>query len=647
MIEVSGVLYVTFEFLSNLGVKASTIKLGVHRNSRQWQSTRHPDDKRCLLIRYETLGTKYKKLIHESIGNPYEYSSTTILKNYVRTNPTAMSFFQEHYPKKKAIQLTQVVSWFDFLNHWITKAQIRKLNAPIKTRKELLEAVQTIMLNEIDAFKISNFREFCNRLKRYKDEGMDCFIHKNLRNQNARKITKEVGKKLLAIAGQPCKMPLSRVAFFYNQKNPKLQLSGTAIENWLNLPENRIVWESMRHGTSHSYKKFAPTITRENARHPDTMWNMDGTPVDLYYRGVHPVTGKVNNFRTIQIFCITDVHSWKILGYCLSDSENHVTVIRALKDAVRKTQRLPRQILYDNGSAADPVKETLKAMENRGVIAFPAKAKAPKSKVIEPLFGHFQQEHFRYFNNWSGQNITARKDDSRFNPDNFKKHVSELPTREELEMQIHQLVILWNHSEPIPDGKRERRKKPTDLYRKELSTGYAIEPLDFADMFWVRRKKTIKYQTEGICMEVEGVKHKYQVITDDGSFYTHHLGESFEIKYDPDNLEYVHLYQDGKPVIWQGQTVIASKEYIPMALHDMSEGDGVKRARLQAHQKAVKKHINEGIEQAWQDVETYDLRATHENVHKDAYNSAEAELKALLANVSDEPSIEEMYNNTL
>ena len=641
MIEVSGVLYVTFEFLSNLGVKASTIKLGVHRNSRQWQSTRHPDDKRCLLIRYETLGTKYKKLIHESIGNPYEYSSTTILKNYVRTNPTAMSFFQEHYPKKKAIQLTQVVSWFDFLNHWITKAQIRKLNAPIKTRKELLEAVQTIMLNEIDAFKVSNFREFRNRLKRYKDEGMDCFIHKNLRNKHARKITEAVGRKLLALAGQEVKMPLSRVAFIYNRENPKAQLSDTAIENWLKLPENKIVWMSMRHGTSHSYKKFAPTITREKPRHPDSLWVMDGTPIDLYYRGVNPKTGKVSNFRTLQMFAVIDAHSWKIVGYDLSDTENHVTIIRSLKNAVNKTQRLPRQLLYDNGSAAGPVEETIEAMRLRGVKAFPAKANAPKSKVVEALFGHFQQTQLRYFTNWSGQNITAKKADSRFNPDHYKANKDKLPTREELEIQIAQSVIIWNHMAGA------KRKKPVELYQRDNSTGFPITPLDYADMFWVRRKRTHKYQADGITVEVGGIRHKFQVIDEDGSFYMSHIGLSFEVKYDPDNLEYIHLYQEGKPVTWNGQAVIAAKEYVPMALHDMTEGDGKKRARLQAHQKAVRTRIEEGIEGITNDIEEFDLRLTHEFVHKEAYNSAEAELKAIIANVSDKPSIEELYNQSL
>ena len=106
------------------------------------------------------------------------------------------------------------------------------------------------------------------------------------------------------------------------------------------------------------------------------------------------------------------------------------------------------------------------------------------------------------------------------------------------------------------------------------------------------------------------------------------IGDSFEVAYDPDCLDYVYLYQDNEPVLdEQGEPVMAvTKELMPMAAYDYEEGSRTKINKLQK----VRDHLVEDIE-----LQAAELRRVAEDnislgvraVFKEELNTAETEFK--------------------
>jgi hypothetical protein len=355
---------------------------------------------------------------------------------------------------------------------------------------------------------------------------------------------------------------------------------------------------------------------------------MDGTPVDLYYKSrkrkyndaKQDYEWAETKWNRLNIFCIMDAHSWKIIGYYLSDRENHVAVIEGLRDAVRNTMELPLQIMYDQSSSNKYVNSILKELAKYNTANKPYR---PRPKTLEPLFGHFQQKMLRYNDNWGGQNITAKKLNSRVNPQALNKAMKSLPTREELIKDIQLMVATWNE---LATPKRE---KPNYLFSAKKSKGKAIDWMTFSNLFFVITDKAYKYQTNGI--EVTIAKQTYNFQTYDQDLHLNVLvNQKFQIAYDPDTMDYIYLYKDNKPVLDEnGQPLLIPKlDLLPQAIGDYKKDVSGKKVR-----EYISAQI-EGTErlEQWADeteaiAAEHEIKLTPEFVYKGAYNRAEENVK--------------------
>lgn len=61
-----------------------------------------------------------------------------------------------------------------------------------------------------------------------------------------------------------------------------------------------------------------------------------------------------------------------------------------------------------------------------------------QSKTIESAFGRFQMQVMHKLFNYTGQNVTAVKENSHVNVDLIMKNISQLPTLEEVKKQYLQ-----------------------------------------------------------------------------------------------------------------------------------------------------------------------------------------------------------------
>ncbi len=102
---------------------------------------------------------------------------------------------------------------------------------------------------------------------------------------------------------------------------------------------------------------------------------MDGWEIPIYGYKLNSKGGKEYFVKWV-LFVIMDVHSRKIIGYHIAESENTETILKALEMAVRDTGTLPFEIVADN-HAWNKTKEA----EN-----LKAKNKACSSSFTVPIF---------------------------------------------------------------------------------------------------------------------------------------------------------------------------------------------------------------------------------------------------------------------
>jgi hypothetical protein len=233
--------------------------------------------------------------------------------------------------------------------------------------------------------------------------------------------------------------------------------------------------------------------------------------------------------------------------------------------------------------------------------------------VIEPALGHFQSEVLRYYDNWAGLNITAKRMDSRYNPDFVHGNRDKVPEWDALQKQFNEAIDIWNGYET------QGRKAPNKLIAHK-SKGNPVGRLAILDMFWEKRKGQYTYHQDGIHLQYDNREHIYQV--QDAGFYKQYIRAKFEVAFDRDTPDVVYLYQDGKPVIWKGEPVMATAvELIPMALHDMQEGDRERLNRVLAMKDQVKRETVQELDEIR---EAFPVKLGARYVHKDALNEAES-----------------------
>ena len=630
----NNILYVEKSTLIELGVPYSTYNSGIERNIETWKNIIHPEFGR--LFEYEALGNKYKELIKATYGCPYAYykkqeklKELEILEALIEVDDKEYSFFLDHYNTQKAMAHAKLCG---LLKYCARANELDAIALGYKNRKALLLAFIDYMGQHDFGKKISSIAVLYRRIRAYKQGGAKSVLSGKLGKKNARKLNEEQIGYMIALASRAEKPPCSVIAKLYNRKAKEAgwnQITERTVLNYLKDPEIQKRWMISRHGNKIRYKYFDPTNGRIKAKSPDLLWVMDGTPIDWYYQETKRVFNKEkqcwNNvtsyWNRVSMFMIIDAHSWGILGYYLSKTENHVAVIGALRDAVRSRMILPQQIMYDKSSSGKAINSILRMLANFNT---PNAPYGPKPKVIESVFGHFQQEFLRYapHGNWAGQGIKSKKLDSHFNPEYLKANRDKLPTLEQLTGDIERYIKAWNCYAT------ENREAPVDLMRKK-SKGRVISHEDYIHLFYVERNKLYKYHNYGIEIILQGIKYRFN-IWDKDLYLNKLLGQKFKVKYDPDCMDFIYLMdKKGRAVLDDnGKPIILPREQeLKQAIGDYEEGDGALVQEYIQHKKGIKEELEKYRIEADELAAEHGINMTAEFVRKEAFNRAEEVLK--------------------
>ncbi|MEQ9021303.1 MAG: transposase family protein, partial [Pseudomonadales bacterium] len=166
-------------------------------------------------------------------------------------------------------------------------------------------------------------------------------------------------------------------------------ITAQTVKNFLNAPEIRQIWYSKRHGKKPASNVFSVVTKRKSASFANAKWVIDGKPMQINF------SHKGYNYSRIHAFVVIDEHSWAVVGYHLSFSENTDQVIMALRDACMRTKCLPHEIQADNSSAIVSwhAKHAIRSISKHFTLAQAGNA---RSKRIENFFGHFNAQILKF-----------------------------------------------------------------------------------------------------------------------------------------------------------------------------------------------------------------------------------------------------------
>lgn len=685
-----GKVYIGMDVLVELGVSYETIEQGYKRNSRIWQKIDDPEDARRVLIAYEPLRQQYKDLVIQQFGDPSEWlrlqqeqqaralahssqeQAIAMVVSDLKPSTSDISFFSKQLANRPDQERTLVARQYailaafidycihikpadcrrygyqskdDFLDKALQKCHDIGLHFPVK-----IGSVQ-LLRRKMSEVKTAHAKDREKALLALMKEG-------KYRNTNRNRIKdEEQVLTLLAFAAMSQKMPFSKVCEFYNVRAIKLgwhTVSERTVLRFLNRPDIEHLYYKARHGRDAFLKKYDPSTNRKAPTAINAMWVMDGTPLDwvfceeqFYLDPTGQRKKRLNRWSKMYLYMVIDAATWKIIGYYLAYSEDHTVIVNALREAVRHTMLLPHQMQYDNSKANKKLQSLLNGLALYNTPSAPYNA---KSKVIEAITGHFQQEVLRFHGrNFTGQNITSRKLDSRANPDALKESLKEYYSKEQLMHDLQQAVNFWNNmdtKERVAPNIKEQL-----LIDAKKNAGREIDPEIFLSLFYVLDSTAITYCSNGITTKINKQKYRF-VAPQDTSLHLRLVGQKFQLKYDPETLEYAYIYQDNRIVLDDNNEPVvlyhaAANNNLPMAIYDYQEGDG---AKVQAHikfQKNVRAH-GDNLEK-WMRQTQAELNITigHIYAEKDELNDSEHTVKMLqvLDDDDDKDDFLTRYNN--
>lgn len=504
------------------------------------------------LLRFDALRRDIKDKIVAKYGDPYKSTPHNLFTDSITGDPKALEFFRNYrLDNGRALPEQNITEYYTnaiLLNNIHTT--INQCRAFRRARqgsvKNIWDKVSDI-INRLDPKTYphtlpSNPRRLADKYNMYLRTGYESLIHSAFCNRNTEKIN-DLGKMWLLArwANQvdriTCEQQLLQE---YNDKaiieGWKTIKSVGPIHAYLYREDIKPLWFGYRYGELKSKEKFALQISTEMPSLRDSLWYSDGTKLNYYYLTEE---GKI---ETCQVYEVMDVYSEVLLGYHISPSEDYIAQYHAYKMALKTAGHKPYQIEYDNQGGHKKLEngDFLKKLAHLAIKTQPYNG---KSKTIESAFGRFQQYFLKKDWFFTGQNITAKRDESRANLEFIMANKANLPTLEEIKDRYKQRRQEWNNATHPSSGKSRLETYYTSFNEKSPK----VSTWDMVDMFWITRKDPVTCRAYGITFQEKKESYDYLVysspLVPDQEWLRNNIDKKFIIKFDPDDMSMIYLYE--------------------------------------------------------------------------------------------------------
>jgi len=493
---------------------------------------------REVLIKYETLPSKWKEKIIDKYDCPYKYAAAQIIKpNLTCSDFDAATIAEfttsknEFLPLEVQSQYQTACAYLALMARTKSASHIKKLGFPNKGK--FTESIQYLI--KCDNIPLpANYSNLKKKLREYTDQGARAVISAKWGNSNSEKITEEMEAWMI---NEMCRTRLSpeiihqRYIKIADQMGFRKDITSEAFKNRLTQPHIAQLIDVKRHGIKKVRSKYGQTLKIAPAVNSDDLWIGDGTAIDLAFRDE---SGKLG---IATVYAVIDGMSESMLGWSAREGrnkENYEMQMEAYRMSVRNTGSKPYQLLYDNQGGHKKA-EARRFYDQLAQVHFPSRAYRSSAKSIEGVFGRFQRTVLAEYPFWTGfGRQTHSKINNGVDMDKLQRNIQNLPTYEEL-LQLWQVIVNdWN------DGKHHRfsltRSQVYQQYKDAQAAQVNFE--DMMNMFFLVSSEPIKYQANGLTMTRGGKATTYIVYDEQGNidynFRERYLKAKFHVKYDPD-----------------------------------------------------------------------------------------------------------------
>lgn len=416
-----------------------------------------------------------------------------------------------------------------------------------------------------------------------------------LNNSNRTKLGAEQEALLVQIHGDGhAKPPIEHTFMLYLRRAQEYVQAGkwpetsivslTTVRNFLMRPDIQQVWYSSRHGYQEYRDKFEIVTHREKASMANALWISDNTRIHRTYYDPK----KKGGVSRVTFTVVMDAHSWVILGFFISASENTQSMANTYRVACELSRYMPHQVQTDNGPAYSSA-EGKKVLHALAKYVTPAAVGNARAKKIEAFFHQFNSQVLRYRKGYTPSPTTFTLD-NRPNTEALAALVKskELPLVDDVIREMYEDVSLWNNHII-----KKYSKTPLQLYKESIEKTQELQRIYTPEIeraaFFIRSQYTYRKEGFKISRKESGKTIDYLYRVDMPAFNAQYIGTEFTCEYDPRDLNKgLWLYLNDKPVMIEGKHIVA----LPARLYHESLLD-----YAPGEAKALEEHRNQKKEQ--------------------------------------------------
>ena len=407
--------------------------------------------------------------------------------------------------------------------------------------------------------------------KKLTDEMLDIFefyyLHKSKKSVSLCKFLTE--QEIKRLHGEACELPSA----------------GTFARAARNIPIPYVMY--FREGERAYISKCAPYISRMyDDLEPNDIWVADGHTFDVMVRGKD---GKP--FRPY-LSAFMDVRTRKMVGWIVTDRLSGDVTLCALKRGI-EAYGAPKAILVDNGREylfhdfsgdagfrkkakrkdGEFVPPTI--LENLGIDIRVSIPKNARAKAIERAFETVKETFSKLFAGYTGGNVTEKPDDL----EKVLKRPEKLITIEEFTSHVSTYIRGYYNKQPH-SGCGMWGRSPDEAFA-ELFREKRVVPQDKLNLMLMRYSGgTMTVGKNGVTLTLYGEKIQFT----DEYLWEHYFGQEVYIRYTPDDLSTVRVYDTDNKFICEA---VQEKK---LSYHATSEDVQEANRKKKTQEKLVKNY---------------------------------------------------------
>jgi hypothetical protein len=410
-------VFIEFEEMVDCGVSENYLRKAKSAGTKCWTFINDQDDKRKVLIDFESLKQDYKDKVQARFGNVYEYMAKMPIRKLVKWDDKAELFFLSYrYGENKALS-TEHVKKYTVASNWLT--MFKTATADKRALKKSLNlTIEEFYLNSIEIIKQdkidlpTDYMRLLEKRKKFDANGYSALIDWRLGNKLAAKVKDELSEStLLEMISHPNQYDDVFIAQQYNtwalQNNYKTIDPATV---GVHRRKNESLIIMQREGNAALNGKFLRQAKGFRPTAPLFLVESDDNHLDLLFLDPNDGTQHKHYHKYIAIV-VTDSYNDYPLGYAYAETLTKDLVRAAYMNAMYHIRsltgewHLPLETKTDNWAIKELKPFYLQLGKH---VDTPVGSK--HRGYIEQFFGskHWKTCMKIGANNYTGNNMTAK-----------------------------------------------------------------------------------------------------------------------------------------------------------------------------------------------------------------------------------------------